>query len=369
MEYKQPYSPNSTTHKSPINSLSPSQSTTELCYDKVDDVKCNSEMERVIKFLQYEHGSKIADTLQGTIWRLFKTTDHSVANSSVLKVVDRFLQKHSLAHVNGETYKVSENILMEKKILKYLTEQEDCPDSITKYLRFFKTKSNFFLLQQDGGQSLYDFIVKAHRFIELGNIDINHWKTVCKIIFRQMVECISYIHKKRVCHMDISLENFLINDVDTEIIADSKNKNKYKMQFIISNIKIKLCDFGVAKHFSNDNFRSNHFVGKEGYKSPEVIGRKSGFNAKANDVFCLGVCLFSLCTGTSPWEKADKNDKLWQYVVHYGVKNLVVHWNSLHLVDEGLLNILESMLTFEEHRITLRKIKKIIAHKQKICTL
>eukprot|EP01083_Nonionella_stella_P253464 872113_1 len=101
MEYKQPYSPNSTTHKSPINSLSPSQSTTELCYDKVDDVKCNSEMERVIKFLQYEHGSKIADTLQGTIWRLFKTTDHSVANSSVLKVVDRFLQKHSLAHVNG----------------------------------------------------------------------------------------------------------------------------------------------------------------------------------------------------------------------------------------------------------------------------
>ena len=69
-------------------------------------------------------------------------------------------------------------------------------------------------MMEDGGESLFDFVNKAHQLILSGNIDITEWHRVCKVIFKQMLECIEFIHSLNICHFDISLENFLINDVD-----------------------------------------------------------------------------------------------------------------------------------------------------------
>eukprot|EP01084_Bolivina_argentea_P232976 392510_1 len=149
---------------------------------------------------------KISDTLQGSIWAAWNYLSHTKV---VIKVTNKYLHSDSTMILNGHKCKVYENILKEKEILKHLSKNSKCPDSITKYLGFFKSNENYFLVMQHGGRSFFDFIVKAHQFISLDKIQITEWHKLVKIIFKQMIECIEYIHAHNICHFDISLENFL----------------------------------------------------------------------------------------------------------------------------------------------------------------
>ena len=96
---------------------------------------------------------------------------------------------------------------------------------------------------EDGGTSLFKFITDAHKLIQLGKLDVSHWKEVVKFMFKQMVECIDYLHGKGICHFDISLENFLINDVPVEL--EESDDGEEKIRFFMDEIQIKLCDFGM----------------------------------------------------------------------------------------------------------------------------
>eukprot|EP01084_Bolivina_argentea_P114651 204063_1 len=151
---------------------------------------------------------KIANTLQGSIWRTLLPDSNK---HIVVKVTNKSLQSKSIVIINGRAKKVHENIVTETEIQKYLTYNTQSPNSIVKYIHAFQTHNNYFLLQEYGGTSLFDFIVKLHHFTTQGTISIKELQKIVKIIFKQMIECIEYIHKKNVCHLDISLENFLIN--------------------------------------------------------------------------------------------------------------------------------------------------------------
>eukprot|EP01084_Bolivina_argentea_P050214 92333_1 len=173
--------------------------------------KVINNLPHVLTKIGFVDGEKIADTLQGSIWRAISGSNES----SVIKITSQNLHKRSSSKPwNGKTFKVQENILIEQSILKYLSENENCPESIVKYQRFFKSKTNYYLVMEDGGTSLWDFISDAHGLINQGQITIKEWHRVCKIIFKQMIECIEYIHSQNVCHFDISLENMVINDVE-----------------------------------------------------------------------------------------------------------------------------------------------------------
>ena len=75
--------------------------------------------------------------------------------------------------------------------------------------------------------------------IHKGNIQISEWHRTVKVIFKQMIESLEYIHSKDVCHFDISLENYLINDPDVYVTKD------HHAQFMADTIQVKLCDFGM----------------------------------------------------------------------------------------------------------------------------
>ena len=71
----------------------------------------------------------------GGIWKAIQiATNREV----VLKVADIDLHSQNKGVVNGIKYKVGENILMEKAILKYITTDSSCPDSIVKYIDSFR---------------------------------------------------------------------------------------------------------------------------------------------------------------------------------------------------------------------------------------
>ena len=94
---------------------------------------------------------------------------------------------------------------------------------------------------EDGGSSLFNFVKIAHKLIRTKQIDIAHWHKVVRIILKQMVEAIEYIHSLNIAHFDISLENWLINDVHFTVTVGGKHQ---KLNFDLNNISVKLCDFG-----------------------------------------------------------------------------------------------------------------------------
>lgn len=298
-------------------------------------------------FGQFE---KISKTLQGSIWRCMHISTNI---NMVIKVTERKLHSQSVIVCDGKKYSIHEDIVKEKNILKYLSVDKNAPNSIVKYVAFFKTNTNYFLVMNDAGYSLFDFMAKAHKLIEAGKINIFEWHKVLKIILIQMIQSIEYIHSKNVCHFDISLENFVINDVDVHLTNDGK------VRFCTKDIQVRLCDFGLSEKFKNNaDFRSNKYCGKSNYQCPDLV-KQTTFDAKQNDIWCLGVSIFMLLIGGSPWLQASDSDKRFvELIKNNGIKNALIHWNRLEYVNDDLIDLLKLIFQCEGKKVTIDRIKQ-----------
>eukprot|EP00484_Ammonia_sp_Unknown_P014797 CAMPEP_0197072844 /NCGR_PEP_ID=MMETSP1384-20130603/210301_1 /TAXON_ID=29189 /ORGANISM="Ammonia sp." /LENGTH=330 /DNA_ID=CAMNT_0042511665 /DNA_START=67 /DNA_END=1059 /DNA_ORIENTATION=- len=321
----------------------------------------NNHDRKVVQILRkvgMTNASKITDTLQGNIWRASAMiVDHSsqpAPSSVVIKVADRYLQENKLAKVGNQRVKVAENILTEAKIMQILSANKDCPASIVKFYQFFKTGTDFYLVMEDGGSSLFDFVVKAHDLIRTGKIELSHWQKVVMLICQQMVECIEYLHTQNICHLDISLENFLINDVT---VIKTVEGNSEHIEFVTDDIQVKLCDFGLAQRFKDDSSLCSKYCGKPNYKSPEVVAKKGKFSAKKNDIWCVGVCLFMLSFGTAPWKTASPNDDGFKCISNGYLKPVLESWGIVHYASDDLIDLLGSIFQAESSRVSLDEIQ------------
>eukprot|EP01084_Bolivina_argentea_P252066 423004_1 len=220
---------------------------------------------------------KLTPTLQGSVWRA--NSNNQTDETLIIKVTSQLLHSQRITIINGKQYAVQEDILLEQAILKYISDFEECPSSIVKHKNFFKSKTDFYLIMEDGGTSLFDFALKAHECIKRGVLSIHNWHIIVKKIFKQMIEAIEFIHSKNVCHFDISLENVLINSVKI-VVEYNDNKETKNITMKTDDLLVKLCDFGLSQLFSNDECKSSRFVGKTAYKGPEINAKIKGFNAK-----------------------------------------------------------------------------------------
>ena len=155
------------------------------------------------------------------------------------------MHDNCLSVINGTQHEVLENILHETTILAHLTEDKLCPDSIVMLYGCFQSNINYYLVMEDGGQSLFDLVQRAYKFMQCNKLDVDEWLKVCKLLFKQMVECIEYIHSKNIAHFDISLENWLINDIAIKLVEDEGGNEKIRFCVEGNAIQCKLCDFGM----------------------------------------------------------------------------------------------------------------------------
>lgn len=178
-------------------------------------------------------------SLSGSVW---SSRRKKSGESAIAKVTSRKLHQHGLILLDGQKYAVQEDILKEKEILKFLTAQKGDVGAqrVVQHLDFFKSNSNFYLVMEHGGHMLFDFVVRVHRYIEGGKLELAEWRRFVRVLFAQIVEAVQFIHRHGVCHYDISLENLLINDV--EVVLDHDGKIK----FCADGIQVKLCDFGYV---------------------------------------------------------------------------------------------------------------------------
>ena len=205
-------------------------------------------------------------------------------------------------------------------------------------------------------------MVRGHQLIKMGQIEITEWLRIVKLIFKQMIECIEYIHNKKVAHFDISLENFLINDIE---IAVDKESNSDKLRFVVDDngkgLKVKLCDFGLAEYFNDcDNFKSNKYCGKLNYQSPEITNSENKyiFDAQKNDLFCLGVSLFMMIIGTAPWQQSSYSDPAFLFIINGNIDTLLMQWEYYKYLDNDIISLFYNLFQFEPKRITIAQLKK-----------
>lgn len=107
-----------------------------------------------------------------------------------------------------------------------------------------------------------------------------------RMIFRQLIEGIAYLHSQDVTHRDLKLENILLEHKDD-----------------LSSIKI--ADFGLAKKSSRP---LQTMCGTLYYVAPEVIkDDKEKFYTKSVDMWSAGVLLFVLLSARQPFASKNEN--------------------------------------------------------------
>ena len=98
-------------------------------------------------------------------------------------------------------------------------------------------------------------------------------------------------------------------------------------------------------------------LGKKHYRSPEVVSANKPFDAKKNDIHCLGVCLFQMITFGQPWMIASKDDKCFAAIKNGQMAQLLSAWKKDRFVDADLLHLFDGFFQSEDKRISLEQIR------------
>merc|ERR1712129_187792 len=86
--------------------------------------------------------------------------------------------------------------------------------------------------------------------------------------------------------------------------------------------------------------------------------RSRGFDAQANDIWTIGVCLFMLVTGGSPYVNPCASDASFDAILNGRTSQLLVHWKKMDYVNENILQIFGHIFQFEGRRADITLIKK-----------
>jgi serine/threonine protein kinase len=158
-----------------------------------------------------------------------------------------------------------------------------------------------------------------------------------KAFFLQTALGVQYLHRRGICHRDISLENILVT----------------------MNEVCKIGDFGQARMIGQDHSATNgRKAGKRGYMAPEILSNQE-VDMFSADVFSLGVCLFVMLSGCPPFAEASKFDPRFRVVQKGDLAKLVRGWKLSAKIPPLAIDLLNGMLCPQDRRITM---EQVLAH-------
>jgi protein-serine/threonine kinase len=199
---------------------------------------------------------------KGTFGQVYMVRKKDTKRIYAMKVLSKkvIVQKKEVAHTVGER-----NILVR-------TALSDSPFIVG--LKFsFQTPSDLYLVTDymSGGE-LFWHLQKEGRFDEKR----------AKFYIAELILAIQHLHEADIVYRDLKPENILLD----------------------ANGHIALCDFGLSKANLTKNDTTNTFCGTTEYLAPEVLLDESGYT-KMVDFWSLGVLVFEMCCGWSPFYAED----------------------------------------------------------------
>ncbi|KAG5439114.1 hypothetical protein PCANB_001413 [Pneumocystis canis] len=195
----------------------------------------------------------------GQVYQVRKIDNNRIYAMKVLskKII---IQKKEITHTIGER-----DILVRTTI-------SDSPFIID--LKFsFQTPTDLYLVTNymSGGE-LFWHLQKEGKFSE----------PRAKFYIAELVLALEHLHNHDIVYRDLKPENILLD----------------------ANGHISLCDFGLSKANLSSNSTTNTFCGTTEYLAPEVLLDDSGYT-KSVDFWSLGVLVFEMCCGWSPFYAED----------------------------------------------------------------
>lgn len=165
-------------------------------------------------------------------------------------------------------------------------------------------------------------------------------EALVKFPFMQMCYALSYIHSKGIAHMDVKLDNILLD--------------KY--------YNVKVADLGVAVEVSGTNGMCDSRRGTKFYMAPEVdhLLPTETFDAYKADIYSLGMCLYVMLFGKFPVVEESEDSTFVDTETIGGITGLKCSidckkkWEQ---TSSDLQELIGSMLSMEpEDRPTLQQI-------------
>jgi serine/threonine protein kinase len=105
-------------------------------------------------------------------------------------------------------------------------------------------------------------------------------------VFRQIAEAVRYIHGRDIAHRDLKLANILLDH----------------------EWNIRLADFGLCHPDCSRRLLSTP-CGSLFDAAPEVMANRD-YDGKMADIWSLGICLYTIVTGTLPWRNCPDEELL-----------------------------------------------------------
>lgn len=150
-------------------------------------------------------------------------------------------------------------------------------------------------------------------------------ETCAKLIFKQIIEGLKYIHSNKIVHRDIKLDNILIDLSNT----------------------VKICDFGVSRRLQPGDIMHEH-CGTPAYIAPEIFQNK-GYEGYACDIWSAGVTLYYMLAGVQPFKAKDLTEL--QKVIKSG------KYAKIENISKEASDLIDGMLQVDpKKRLTINQI-------------
>ncbi|KAI2717578.1 hypothetical protein CBS147332_4458 [Penicillium roqueforti] len=199
---------------------------------------------------------------KGTFGQVYQVKKKDTQRIYAMKVLSKkvIIQKKEVIHTLGER-----NILVR-------TAMTASPFIVG--LKFsFQTPTDLYLVTDymSGGE-LFWHLQREGRFQEAR----------AKFYIAELILALQHLHDHDIVYRDLKPENILLD----------------------ANGHIALCDFGLSKANLSQNDTTNTFCGTTEYLAPEVLLDEQGYT-KMVDFWSLGVLVFEMCCGWSPFYAED----------------------------------------------------------------